>query len=73
MEVAFDSLDIFPPSQQPLVLFPGRAEIAKGEVLGQCPGVGAARLTLGGGLGWLSGLHGAACDNLLSADGRELV
>lgn len=36
-------------------------------VLGQCPGVGATGLTLGGGLGWLSGLHGAACDNLLSA------
>ena len=36
-------------------------------VLGQCPGVGAAGVTLGGGLGWLSGLHGAACDNLLSA------
>src|SRR6516225_10220159 len=46
-------------------------------VLGQCPGVGAAGVTLGGGLGWLSGLHGAACDNLLSAcmvaaDGRIL-
>ena len=46
-------------------------------VLGQCPGVGAAGVTLGGGLGWLSGLHGAACDNLLSAriitaDGRTL-
>jgi len=44
-------------------------------VLGQCPGVGAAGVTLGGGLGWLSGLHGASCDNLLSArmvtaDGR---
>jgi FAD/FMN-containing dehydrogenase len=36
-------------------------------VLGQCPGVGAAGVTLGGGLGWLSGLHGAACDNLLAA------
>jgi hypothetical protein len=36
-------------------------------VLGQCPGVGAAGLILGGGLGWLSGVHGAACDNLLSA------
>jgi FAD/FMN-containing dehydrogenase len=36
-------------------------------VLGQCPGVGAAGITLGGGLGWLSGLHGASCDNLLSA------
>lgn len=46
-------------------------------VLGQCPGVGAAGVTLGGGLGWLSGLHGASCDNLLSArivtaDGRTL-
>jgi hypothetical protein len=36
-------------------------------VLGQCPGVGATGVTLGGGLGWLSGLHGASCDNLLSA------
>lgn len=46
-------------------------------VLGQGPGVGAAGVTLGGGLGWLSGLHGASCDNLLSArvvtaDGRIL-
>lgn len=46
-------------------------------VLGQCPAVGVAGLTLGGGLGWLSGEHGAACDNLLSAtivtaDGRLL-
>jgi hypothetical protein len=46
-------------------------------VLGGCPGVGAAGVTLGGGLSWLSGLHGAACDNLLSArvvtaDGRVL-
>lgn len=36
-------------------------------VLGQCPGVSATGVTLGGGLGWLSGLFGAACDNLLSA------
>jgi hypothetical protein len=36
-------------------------------VLGQCPGVGASGVILGGGLGWLSGLHGASCDNLLSA------
>lgn len=46
-------------------------------VLGECPGVGAAGVTLGGGLGWLSGIHGASCDNLLSArivtaDGRIL-
>ena len=36
-------------------------------VLGQCPGVSATGVTLGGGLGWLSGLFGACCDNLLSA------
>ncbi len=36
-------------------------------VLGQCPGVSATGVTLGGGLGWLAGLHGAGCDNLVSA------
>src|SRR5438309_2473176 len=46
-------------------------------VLGQRPAVGASGVILGGGLGWLSGLHGASCDNLLSArivaaDGRVL-
>jgi FAD/FMN-containing dehydrogenase len=29
---------------------------------------GIAGLTLGGGIGWLSGEHGLACDNLLSVD-----
>src|SRR5437762_4181456 len=47
-------------------------------VLGQCPGVGASGVILGGGLGWLSGLHGASSGNLLSArvvaaDGRVLT
>jgi len=45
-------------------------------VSGECPTVGLAGLTLGGGLGWLSGKYGAACDNVLSArivtaDGRS--
>ncbi|HBB75955.1 MAG TPA: FAD-binding oxidoreductase, partial [Planctomycetaceae bacterium] len=31
------------------------------------PGVGATGVTLGGGLGWLSGLFGACCDSLVSA------
>jgi hypothetical protein len=37
-------------------------------VLGECPSVGMAGFTLGGGLGRLMGRHGSACDNLLSAD-----
>lgn len=43
------------------------AEHGLAPVLGQCPGVSATGVTLGGGLGWLSGLYGACCDNLVSA------
>jgi FAD/FMN-containing dehydrogenase len=35
---------------------------------GQISHTGIAGLTLGGGLGYMMGLHGAACDNLLSAE-----
>ena len=46
--------------------------------LGDAESVGVAGLTLGGGLGWLLGRHGAACDNLkrvrmITADGRVLT
>jgi FAD/FMN-containing dehydrogenase len=37
-------------------------------VLGCNPGVGVAGLTIGGGLGWFLGKHGASCDQLLGAD-----
>lgn len=45
---------------------------------GTVSNTGLAGLTLGGGLGWLMGKHGFACDNLLSvdlvaADGRFLT
>lgn len=36
-------------------------------VLGECPSVGISGYTLGGGLGRLMGEHGAAVDNLVSA------
>jgi FAD/FMN-containing dehydrogenase len=36
--------------------------------LGCHPGVGVAGLTVGGGLGWLLGKHGATCDHMFGAD-----
>ena len=36
--------------------------------LGVVTNTGIAGLTLGGGIGWLNGKYGLACDNLLSVD-----
>ncbi|MBN9554326.1 MAG: FAD-dependent oxidoreductase, partial [Alphaproteobacteria bacterium] len=50
-------------------------EVGQAVALGCNPAVGVSGLTLGGGIGWLLGTSGAACDNLLrarvlTADGR---
>src|SRR5215472_9514418 len=46
----------------------GRTARVGAGVLGCNPAVGVAGLTLGGGIGWMLGVHGAACDHLLGAE-----
>jgi FAD/FMN-containing dehydrogenase len=42
--------------------------IGAATTMGTEPSTGVAGLTLGGGLGWLMGKHGLACDNLIAVE-----
>jgi FAD/FMN-containing dehydrogenase len=44
------------------------AQYGLGTTLGVVSMTGIAGLTLGGGIGWLNGKHGLACDNVVSMD-----
>jgi len=44
------------------------AQYGRATTLGVVSMTGIAGLTLGGGIGWLNGKHGLACDNVLSMD-----